>query len=113
MNKLILSGTITRPEKRFTSDNKAVWSFKLSTGSFEIPVSCKSEKLELTDGNLSVVVGSLYTKTNADSKKLTYVSANSVELFNTFPSEVKKEEAYMGDDLIDEDSIPFWAEMRG
>jgi len=107
MNKVILQGKIENPEKRFTHNNEAVWNFKLKTTDFTIPASIKSEKLELIEGDLTLVEGALYGKTINEGGKFNYISAKHVEMISKTTSESNKNFNIGNDNFIDEEEIPF------
>jgi single-strand DNA-binding protein len=126
--KAVVTGTIYRaPEKRFTSNDVAIWAFVLDIGEKEetlLRVLSKRNALDGVVSNLSkgdrVLVEGRLQITNAKmedgtERKIYEIDANTIESMggsapvkNTSNGEIVKfAQEEFSDELIGEDEIPF------
>ncbi|HNW25493.1 MAG TPA: single-stranded DNA-binding protein [Candidatus Gastranaerophilaceae bacterium] len=126
--KAVVTGTVYRtPEKRFTTNNVAIWAFVLDIGEKEetlIRVMCKRMSLDevassINKGDRILVEGRLEVATakmdDGSERKIYEIDANTVEKMGaTAPVKnsnneeiVKFAQEEFSDELIGEDEIPF------
>lgn len=126
--KAVVTGTVYRtPEKRFTTNNVAIWAFVLDIGEKEetlIRVMCKRMALDeivssVDKGDRVLVEGRLEVATakmdDGSERKIYEIDANTVEKMGaTAPVRssnneeiVKFAQEEFSDELISEDEIPF------
>jgi len=126
--KAVVTGTIFRaPEKRFTSNDVAIWAFVLDIGEKEetlIRIISKKNVLDdvvsnLNKGDRALVEGRLQIATakmeDGSERKIYEIDANDIEKMNGSVSKktsnneeiVKFAQEEFADELIAEDEIPF------
>lgn len=125
--KAVVTGTVYRtPEKRFTTNNVAIWAFVLDIGEKEemlIRVMCKRMSLDeiissIDKGDRVLIEGRLEVATakmdDGSERKIYEIDANTVEKMGaTAPVKSNNEEIVkfaqeeFSDELIGEDEIPF------